>query len=129
MRIKVFEKKPIAVLFYEKKKFYLSENIDLIKFKNLENYQNLPHIFGDKERFEQLYLNLKKINFPLNIIEKYRFFESNRWDLETKNKKIIKLPNTNYIRSLKNYLKIRNKDSFEKFTIFDYRINEQLILK
>ena len=52
------------------------------------------------------------INFPLNIIEKYRFFESNRWDLETKNKKIIKLPNTNYIRSLKNYLKIRNKDSF-----------------
>ena len=43
-----------------KKKFYLSENIDLIKFKNLENYQNLPHIFGDKERFEQLYLNLKK---------------------------------------------------------------------
>ena len=38
------------------------------------------------------YNDLKKINFPLGIINKYTFYESKRWDLETKNQKIIKLP-------------------------------------
>ncbi len=113
----------------KKKKFYLSEKIELIEFRNLDNYKNLPYVFGNQAEFETLYNNLKKINFPLDLIKKYILFESNRWDLETKNKKIIKLPNSNYIKSLENYLDIKNKDSFQKFFIFDYRIKEQLILK
>ena len=129
LKIKVFEKKPIAILYNEKKKYYLSEKIELIEFKNLDGYQNLPIVFGNQPEFKNLYKNLKKINFPLDIIKKYTFFESNRWDLETKNKKIIKLPNSNYVKSLENYLEIKKKDSFQKFFIFDYRIKDQLILK
>lgn len=129
LKIKVFEKKPIAILYNEKKKFYLSEKIELFEFKNLDNYQNLPYVFGNRSEFEVLYNNLKKINFPLDLVKKYTFFESNRWDLETKDKKVIKLPNSNYINSLENYLEIKNKDSFQKFLIFDYRIKDQLILK
>ena len=30
IKIKIFEKKPIAILQYKKKKFYISDNIDLI---------------------------------------------------------------------------------------------------
>ena len=129
IKIKIFEKKPIAILQQKKEKFYISENIDLIDYLDLENYKNLPIVFGDKKNFEELYQNIKKINFPLNLIKKYYLYESIRWDLETYKKKIIKLPNKNYIKSLKNFMNIRRDINFDKYTVFDYRINDQLILK
>ena len=129
LKIQIFEKKLIAILFDKKNKFYLSERLDLIEFKNLPNYQNLPYIIGNKDDFETFYNNLKKINFPFDIVVKYSLYESKRWDLETKNDEVIKLPSKNYIESLENYLNLKNKSSFEKYKIFDYRINNQLILK
>ena len=129
LKVKIFEKKPIAVLFNKKTKFYLSEKIDLIEFKNLQNYQTLPYVLGNKDDFKIFYSNLKRINFPLDIIKKYTLFETNRWDLETKNNQVIKLPSKNYIKSLKNFLNLKNKNDFEKYELFDYRINNQLILK
>ena len=129
LKIQIFEKKIIAVLFDKKNKFYLSERLDLIEFKKLSNYQNLPYIIGNKDDFKTFYDNLKKINFPLDIIVKYSFYETKRWDLETKNDEIIKLPSKNYVKSLENYLNLKSKSSFEKYKIFDYRINNQLILK
>ena len=129
LKVKIFEKKPIAVLFNEKNKFYLSEKIELIEFKYLQNYQTLPYVLGNKDDFKIFYNNLKRINFPLDIIKKYTLFETNRWDLETKNNQVIKLPSKNYTKSLKNFLNLKNKNDFEKYELFDYRINNQLILK
>ena len=55
--IKIYEKKPIAILQDKKDKFYISENISLIDFIVLENYRNLPIVFGNKENFKDLYIN------------------------------------------------------------------------
>ena len=129
LKIKIFEKKPIAILQNKKKKFYLSKKIDLIEFKDLPDYQNLPYVFGNKDEFEIFYNNLIEINFPFNQIKKYTLYETNRWDLLTKNNNMIKLPSKNYMESLKNYLNLQNKNDFRKYKIFDYRINNQLILK
>ena len=129
LKIEIFEKKPIAVLFNKKDKFYLSEKLDLIEFKNFPNYQNLPYVFGNKDEFQILYNNLIKINFPFDQIKKYTLLETNRWDLETKDNNIIKLPPKDFIKSLENYLSIRDKKNFTKYNIFDYRIDNQLILK
>ena len=129
LKIQIFEKKPIAVLINQKDKFYLSEKIDLIEFRNLQIYQNLPYVFGNKDDFKIFHENLKKINFPLEIIKKYTLYESKRWDLETKNNKIIKLPSENYSKSLKSYLNIKSKNNFKEYKLFDYRIDNQLILK
>ena len=126
LKIEIFEKKPIAILLNKKGKFYVSEKIDLIKFKKLPKYKNLPYILGDRDKFEILFNNLNSINFPLEKINKYILFETKRWDLITENKKTIKLPK-DYIMSLKNYLEIENKNDFKKFKVFDYRINNQLI--
>ena len=63
------------------------------------------------------------------MIKNYTYYESQRWDLKTINKKIIKLPSKNYTQSLQNYLNIKDKNSFKKFNLFDYRIEDQLILK
>ena len=86
-------------------------------------------VFGNKDQFKILFESLNEINFPNKIITKYILFESNRWDLETVNKKIIKLPNKNYTKSLENYLKLIKNNNFNKYEVFDYRIPGQLILK
>ncbi len=127
--IRISEKKPIAILQSKKNKYYLSENIELINFRDLENYKNLPTVFGNKESFKDLYKNLKSVNFPLNIIKKYYLYESKRWDLETYKNKIIKLPPKNYLESLKNFISLKDKNNFDKYNVFDYRIDNQLILK
>ena len=129
LKIIIFEKKPILILQHKKKKFYISENIDLIDYVYLEEYKNLPVVFGNKEKFEILYRDLEKIGFPFNLIKNYYLFESNRWDLEIYKKKIIKLPSENYINSLRNFMNLRMKNNFDRYEIFDYRINNQLILK
>ena len=127
--IEIFEKKPIAILLSGKNKFYISEKIDLIKFDNIEYFEDLPYVIGNKDDFEKLYKNLKKINFPLDIIKKYTLYNSKRWDLETTNKIVIKLPQKYYTESLKNYLNLRDKNNLKKYKIFDYRLKDQLILK
>ena len=129
LKIKIYEKKPIAILFKKKKKFYLSEKMEIIQFRKIKNYRELPYVFGNEKNFEKFYTDLKKIDFPFNIIRKYTLFEFNRWDIETVSDKLIKLPPENYLKSLKNFLDIRNKNNFKKYKVFDYRIENQLILK
>ena len=129
LKIKIIEKKPIAILFDKKKKFFLSEKIDLIEFEHLPNFEDLPYVFGNQHQFNIFYNNLIDINFPFYLIKKYTFYETNRWDLETINGKVIKLPSRNYIQSIESYLNIKNKNEFRKYKVFDYRITNQLILK
>ena len=117
------------MLQYNKKKFYISENYNLFDYIDLANYRNLPEVFGNKDNFKTFHKNLKKINFPLDIIKKYYFYEAKRWDLEIYEKKVIKLPTQNYIKSLENFMNISKKNNFKIYNTFDYRINNQLILK
>ncbi len=129
IKIKIFEKKPIVILQHKKEKFYISETFDLINFLDLEDYKNLPVVFGKQKDFKILYKNLQKINFPLDLIKKYYLYESRRWDLEIDKNKIIKLSPENYIKSLINFMNMRKENNFNKYSIYDYRISDQLILK
>ena len=129
LKIIIFEKKPIAILQSRKDKFYLDEKIELINYLELKNYSDLPVVFGDKKNFKALYDNLKKTRFPMEQIKKYYLYESNRWDLETHTKKLIKLPKINYNKSLLNFISLNAKSNFDKYKVFDYRISNQLILK
>ena len=129
LEIEIFEKQPVAILFNKKEKFYLSDKSELIKFIEDPKFKDLPYVIGEPKKFKILYETLKKLDFPLNSVKKYILYESNRWDIEIKNNQIIKLPEVNYDDSLKNYLSLANKNEFKKYKIFDFRINNQLILK
>ncbi len=129
LKIKIFEKKPVAILQQKKDKFYFTKNGDLINYIDLEEYKNLPIVLGGKKKFKFFYNELKKINFPVNLVKQFYFFETGRWDLLTYKNQIIKLPIENYISSLENFISIESKDNFDKYQIFDYRIKDQLILK
>ena len=129
IKIKIFEKKPIFILQDKKNKFYYTDKDKIIKFKEIDQFKNLPVILGDKENFQIFYENLKNINFPVESIKNFHLCESGRWDLITNSNRVIKLPIENYQISLENFLDLNTKKSFEKFKVFDYRIYDQLILK
>ena len=110
-----------------KKKYFVSDKGELIKFKEFKKFKNLPTILNGSDDFYLIYQNLKNINFPLEMIKSYHYFES-RWDLIISKNKIIKLPIKNYQKSLKNFMKLKKNKEFYKYNLFDYRIEEQVIL-
>ena len=128
LKIIIIEKKPIAVLQSKKKKFYISNKGDFIDFQDIAIYKDLPTVFGNGKFFYSLYQDLQNIKFPLEKIKSFYFFESGRWDLVMDDDKIIKLPIKDYLVSLKNYMESKKNRNFDKYKIFDYRINDQLIL-
>ena len=129
LRIKIIEKKPIAIIQTMKQKKYFTNKGDLIDFRDIKKFKDLPIVFGDEKSFSTFYLNLKNINFPIEEIEKFYLFKSKRWDLLTLKNQLIKLPVNDYSKSLLNFISLKDQATFEKYKIFDYRIKNQLILK
>ena len=128
LKIIIVEKEPIAVLQNKKKKFYISTKGDLIDYQYYERYIDLPTVFGNGKFFYSLYQDLQNIQFPLETIKSFYFFESGRWDLVMHDDKVIKLPIKDYLVGLKNYMESKNNSKFNNYRIFDYRIKNQLIL-
>ena len=128
IKIIITEKKPVAIYTDREKKFYLTNQGDLINFISLENYNDLPFVFGKKFNFKKIFKELKNINFPMNQIKSLHYFEIGRWDITLKNDKIIKLPKENYVKILKSFISLNQDKKFDQYKIFDYRINNQLIL-
>tara|TARA_B100000242_G_C42968924_1_gene449544 strand:- start:338 stop:997 length:660 start_codon:yes stop_codon:yes gene_type:complete len=129
LRIKIIEKKPIVIIQRMKQKKYFTDRGDLIDFRDIKKFKDLPIVFGDKKSFSTFYLNLKNINFPIEEIDKFYLFKSKRWDLLTLKNQLIKLPVKDYNKSLLNFISLKDQAIFEKYKIFDYRIKNQLILK
>ena len=127
--ISVFEEKPIATEIIEKKRYYLTEKGKKINFIEIKAFKNLPVIFGDHKNFSSFFNELKKNNFKINNIKAFYYFDAGRWDIVLHNGKTIKLPQTNYESILMEIKSTLNNSSFSKYTVFDYRIKNQLILK
>ena len=101
----------------------------IFKSSNQKELDKLGGIVEKINVLEEKFSQLENIDFPINIIKRFYLFESKRWDIQTIDNKKIKLPIEKFEESLKNFLEIKNKENFEKYNIFDYRINDQLILK
>jgi len=129
IKIKIIEKQPIAILQNKKEKKYYTKGGEVINYLDLKNFENLPIVFGDEKNFNIFYNNLKDINFPISEIKTFYLFESKRWDLLTTKNQVIKLPIKDYKESLKSFSNLKNQTNFENYKTFDYRINDQLILK
>ena len=82
-----------------------------------------------KKNFYNFYKTLKKVNFYTELIEEFKYFSIDRWDIILKSGKIIKLPTERFESSIEKFISIYDKDNFNNFKIFDFRINGQLILK
>ena len=128
LEIIINEKKPVAIYMDGKKRLFISEKGKVINYIELQEFSNLPIVFGKKIKFKSFFEDLKKINFPINEIKSLHYLDIGRWDIVLKNEVIIKLPKENYRDILQKFLLVYNDDDFEKYKIFDYRIKNQLIL-
>ena len=97
-----------------------------VKFSNKE----LPYIFGKPEinEFLKFIDIIYQSKFSLNEIENLYFFPSKRWDLELKNKTILKLSKDLTQFSLNEVFEILNDKNFHNIKVVDARIKNQIIL-
>ncbi len=129
--VNIREFEPLAYFKKNNEIYLLTDTKKIIKNNKLVDIKNLPEMYGNggEKNFHILNKSLIKIGFDKKIIEKFSYFQINRWDIFLNNDKIIKLPVKNYEDSLKKFLSIFREEQFENFKIFDFRIEDQLILK
>ena len=128
IEIRIHKTKFLANVFKDGKSFVLGSNGKLIQ--SVEKNSNLPNIFGDydKDSFFNLLKSIKKSNFELFEIKNLYFFKSGRWDIETNDNMIIKLPKKNLEDSLNLSLDLINNNKFKNVKILDLRQDKQVIL-
>ncbi len=91
---------------------------------------NLPYIFGDLdvEEFLKFKNKVDKSSFSFNEISKVFFFKSKRWDIETSNGYLIRLPKNDVQNSLNLFVSLKKDDFIKDKTIVDFRQKNQIIL-
>ena len=108
--------------------YYIGSNGNLIKTK--KKFEDLPIIFGDVDVEE--FLKLKKLVdnsiFDFREIKNLYFFKSKRWDIETKEGLLLRLPRKNLDRSFQLFLDFINNKDTKDIDIIDLRQNNQIIL-
>ena len=91
---------------------------------------NLPFIFGNFEI--ENFFNLKKAidetKLDYNEVKNFYSFKSGRWDIETKNGLIIKLPKDDLKRKLELYLIFISENKEKKINTIDLRQLNQIII-
>ena len=127
----IIDIKKSKLLAYTKKNdlfFFITSNGNLIQTINQES--DLPFIFGNFEIKEFLKLKtiIDKSIFNYGDIKNFYYFKSKRWDIETKDAIIIKLPSKKLETSFKILLKILEEDKFINLEMIDLRQNNQVIL-
>jgi len=108
--------------------YLIGSNGKLIE--NNDSMLELPFIFGDLDISE--FLKLKgKIDsslFDFSEISNLYIYKSNRWDIETHNGNLIKLPKNNIKEVLNLYVRMSDEKRINEKTIVDFRQKNQIIL-
>ncbi len=131
MKIRINEEKIIAIIIGSKNKYLLTEEGKVIK-KYEEKFSFLPIVYGKdaKENFPSFYKFLLDLNFNIDEVEYYKYFETERWNIFLKSDRLIKLPSDKgrTKNSIKKFISITKEENFKKYKIFDFRIENQLII-
>ena len=129
--VKIFETKPVAILYKNKAKYLLDSSSNLIFFENNMNFNQLPSVFGigAENYFVYFFNQLENNNFPINNIKKFYFFQIGRWDLQLVNDKIIKLPYDNIEDAIKKSIELLNRKDFQNYNIIDLRVDGKIIVE
>ena len=129
--IKIFETKPVAILFRNKVKYLLDSSSNLISFNDNVNISGLPSVFGEEaeKNFIYFFNQLKKNNFPNKQIKNFYYFQIGRWDLQLLNNKIIKLPHNNTNDAIIKSIELLDRKDFKNYNIIDLRMDGKIIVE
>lgn len=128
LKINIEKTNFIAFTKKENLNYYIGSNGNLIKAKNLQI--NLPFIFGnvDIEEFLEFKKTIDNSSFNFSDIKNLYYFKSKRWDLETEDGLIIKLPYQQIKSSLNILSKFSKHEDFKDIKMVDFRLKNQIIV-
>ena len=128
MIVKIKRTKFLAVTKKDGDNFYIGSNGNFIKAQN--NLDGLPIIFGNVDVNE--FLKLKNLIdssiFDFSDVKNLYYFKSKRWDIETKEGLLFKLPQDNLDKSFELLMNILDKKDLQNINVIDLRQNNQIIL-
>ena len=129
--VKIFETKPVGVLFKDKDKYILDSSSNLISFDDDLNFDQLPRVFGDdsENNFINFLNQLKINNFPRKKIKKFYYFKIGRWDLKLANSKTIKFPYNVTNDIIKKSVELLDRKDFQNYNIIDLRVDGKIIVE
>ena len=127
LNIKIDQTKFLAQTINKDGEFFLGSNGKFIKKINIS--KDIPYVFGDFkiENFFNLKDAIDNQKFDYKEIKNLFFFKSGRWDIETKNGLLIKLPRNQIEESLKlvkSFLLLKKE---KKYKLIDLRQHNQII--
>ena len=131
IKVTAIEFKPLAIFVQKNKKYIITDGGKKIENYDAEMTNLLPFVYGKNAdiNFYDFYLVLNNTGFKIDKIKQFNYFHINRWDIILKNDKTLKLPSKNYEKAIMKFLEIYEQKNFINFKVFDFRVNEQLILK
>ncbi len=129
--IKIFETKPLGILFKDKTKYLLDSTSNLIEIDKKMNFVELPNIIGDdaEKNFINFLDKLKNNEFPTNNIKNFYYFKIERWDLELLDNRKIKFPYNVSNRKIRKSIELLNRKDFQSYKIIDLRVEGKIIVE
>ncbi len=126
--INIKRTKFLAITKKNGKNYYIGSNGNFIKVE--EKTKKLPFIFGNVEisDFLNLITVIKNSDFDYNDIRNFYYFKNKRWDIETNNGLIIKLPSKNLEIAFGTLFKILQNKNFKNTTKIDLRQIKQIVI-
>jgi len=128
LKIKIVKTKFFSRLSIDGKTFNIGTNGKLTE--EFSNNNNLPFIFGNPSIDDviEFYTIVKTSKFNFNNFTNLFYYKSGRWDIETLDGIIIKLPDDDLVEKLQEIHTIISNKDFTNQKIIDARIKNQLIL-
>ncbi len=128
LNIEIQETKFLAQTNKQNDIFFLGSNGKLTK--TIETRSDIPYIFGDfkNKNFFDLKKAIDDSNFEFDQVKNLFFYKSGRWDIETHNGLLIKLPKYKIKESLELLVLFLNQNKKKKIKELDLRQNNQIIL-
>ena len=128
IKVEIKKTKFIALTKKNQQNYFIGSNGNLIRSDNSEN--NLPFVFGkiDVKNFLKIKNIIDNSDFNFDEIKNFYYFKSKRWDLETNEGLVIKLPLKGIEPSLNILTNLYKKKEYKDMKIIDFRQNKQIII-
>jgi len=129
--IKVYETKPVAILFRKNEKYLLDSSSNLILFNENTIADDFPNVFGEgaEREFMDFFNHLENNNFPKQRIKNFYYFQIGRWDLQLLNNKIIKFPPNKIVKAIQQSIELLSHKDFNNYNIIDLRIHGKIVVE
>jgi len=129
--IKIYETRPVGILFKNNTKYAIDTSSNLIAFNDNLTNDNFPSIFGKEAEkdFINFFKQLEVNKFPRDEIKNYYYFPADRWDLELANEQIIKFPSKKREAAIQQSVELLNREDFKNYKVIDLRIHGKIVVE